>query len=115
MSEFWKILRGDVRARLMEMEANTVNCCVTSPPYWGLRDYGHDAQIGLEPDFDEWLATMVEVFDLVRKVLKPDGTCWVNLGDAYASGGADSSGPVGDKGTLDGTHHGPDQTRSAVR
>lgn len=65
----------------------SVHCCVTSPPYWGLRDYGHEGQIGLESTPDAYVARMVEVFREVRRVLRDDGTCWVNLGDSYAGGG----------------------------
>jgi len=60
-----------------------VNCCVTSPPYWGLRDYGVFGQLGLERTPEEYVATMVEVFREVRRVLKADGTLWLNLGDSY--------------------------------
>lgn len=79
---------GDVRDVLRRMIADgvKVNTIITSPPYWGLRDYGHDGQIGLEPTFGEFLATMVEVFDLARQVLADDGTAWVNMGDCYATG-----------------------------
>jgi DNA modification methylase len=63
----------------------SVHCCVTSPPYWGLRDYGHEGQIGLESTPDAYVARMVEVFREVRRVLRDDGTCWVNLGDSYAA------------------------------
>ncbi len=76
---------GDVRDRLAAMEPDSVDCVVTSPPYWGLRDYGVDGQIGLEPTLAEHLAVMVEVFELVRRVLKPSGTCWINYGDCYAT------------------------------
>lgn len=69
------------------MPAKSVNCCVTSPPYFGLRDYGHAGQIGLEPTPDEFVAAMVEVFREVRRVLVDDGTVWLNLGDSYAGGG----------------------------
>lgn len=83
------ILTGDVRDRLKQLPDNSVHCVVTSPPYWGLRDYGVAGQIGLEPSLPEFLTTMVEVFEEVRRVLRPDGTCWVNMGDSYAtSGGA---------------------------
>jgi DNA modification methylase len=63
----------------------SVHCCVTSPPYFGLRDYGHDGQIGLEPTPDEYVAKMVSVFREVRRVLRDDGTLWLNLGDSYAA------------------------------
>jgi hypothetical protein len=79
------ILVGDCRERLRELEAGSVQTCVTSPPYFGLRDYGHDGQIGLEPTPDEFVAALVGVFREVRRVLRDDGTVWLNLGDSYAS------------------------------
>lgn len=79
---------GDVRAVLREMIAAgvKVQTIVTSPPYWGLRDYGVEGQLGLEPTFQEFLATQVEVFELAKQVLADDGTAWVNMGDCYATG-----------------------------
>jgi DNA modification methylase len=68
------------------MRARTVHCCVTSPPYFGLRDYGVDGQIGLERTPDAYVAKLVEVFREVRRVLRDDGTLWLNLGDSYATG-----------------------------
>ena len=65
------------------MPDESVQCCVTSPPYWGLRDYGHPGQIGQEATPDEFVQAMVEVFREVRRVLKKDGTCWINIGDTY--------------------------------
>ena len=79
------ILIGDVRQRLAELPDCSVQCVVTSPPYWGLRDYGHDGQIGLEQTPDEYVAEMVAVFHEVHRVLKDDGTLWLNLGDSYFS------------------------------
>ncbi|MBO6759300.1 MAG: site-specific DNA-methyltransferase [Roseibium sp.] len=76
---------GDVLAVLKTLPEDSVDCVVTSPPYWGLRDYGVDGQIGLEPTLAEHLAVMVAVFEEVRRVLKPDGTLWLNYGDCYAS------------------------------
>jgi DNA modification methylase len=78
------ILLGDVRKRLAEIPDQTIQCCVTSPPYWGLRDYGHDGQIGLEQTPDEYVSEMVQVFQEVRRVLTDDGTLWLNLGDSYS-------------------------------
>lgn len=77
------IMVGDVRKRLTELPPDSVDCVVTSPPYWGLRDYGVAGQIGLELDLDAHITTMVSVFADVRRVLKPTGTCWVNYGDCY--------------------------------
>ncbi len=76
---------GDVFEQLAMLPADSVDCCVTSPPYWGLRDYGVAGQIGLEPTLGEHLDVMVRVFDAVRRVLKPEGTLWINYGDCYAT------------------------------
>lgn len=81
----WRILVGDVREKLAELPAGSVQTCVTSPPYWGLRDYGHEGQIGLEPTPDAYVAAMVEVFRGVWRVLRDDATLWLNLGDSYAN------------------------------
>jgi DNA modification methylase len=80
------ILHGDCREVLATLPAESVQCCVTSPPYWGLRDYGVPGQLGLEKTPDEYVAKMVEVFRAVRRVLRDDGTLWLNLGDSYAGG-----------------------------
>jgi hypothetical protein len=79
-----RILIGDCRERLRELPDASVHCCVTSPPYFGLRDYGCEGQMGLEPTPDEFVAGMVEVFREVRRVLRDDGTLWLNIGDSYA-------------------------------
>ena len=79
--------QGDCREVLAELPAESIQCVVTSPPYWGLRDYGTDGQLGLEQTPDEYVANMVEVFHAVRRVLRKDGTVWLNLGDSYSSGG----------------------------
>jgi DNA modification methylase len=79
----WRIIEGDCRTRLTELPAGSVQTCVTSPPYFGLRDYGHDGQIGLEPTPDEFVTALVGVFREVRRVLRDDGTVWLNLGDSY--------------------------------
>ena len=83
----WEILQGDVRETLRTLEAGSVQTCVTSPPYFGLRDYGVDGQIGLEPTPAEYVEQMVAVFREVRRVLRDDGTLWLNLGDSYAGAG----------------------------
>jgi hypothetical protein len=82
-----RIIAGDCIEGMRTLPDASVHCCVTSPPYWGLRDYGHEGQIGLESTPDAYVARMVEVFREVRRVLRDDGTCWVNLGDSYAGGG----------------------------
>lgn len=79
------ILIGDVRERLAELPDQSVQCVVTSPPYWGLRDYGNDGQIGLEQTPNEYVDEMVKVFAEVRRVLKDDGVLWLNLGDSYGN------------------------------
>lgn len=78
------LIRGD--ARRLPLRDATVQCVVTSPPYWGLRDYGAAGQIGLEADLDAYVAAVVAVFREVRRVLRDDGTAWVNLGDGYDAG-----------------------------
>jgi len=95
-----EILQGDCIEMMRTMEAQSVNCCVTSPPYFGLRDYGCDGQIGLEDTPDAYVAKMVEVFREVRRVLRDDGTVWLNLGDSYA--GAANNGGTESK-TMQGT------------
>lgn len=89
----WRILQGDVLDHLRELPAESVQCCVTSPPYWGLRDYGVAGQIGMEPTPDEHVAKLVEVFREVRRVLREDGVLWLNYGDAYATTGMPSLKP----------------------
>jgi DNA modification methylase len=81
-----RILVGDCRKTLKTLEPESVHCVVTSPPYWGLRDYQCDGQLGLEATPEEHVAVMVDVFREVRRVLRKDGTCWVNYGDCYAGG-----------------------------
>ena len=78
-----RILDGDVRERLRDLPDASVQCCVTSPPYYGLRDYGVLGQLGLEPTLAEYIARMVEVFRDVRRVLRDDGVLWLNIGDSY--------------------------------
>lgn len=88
----WQLYQGDALETLKQMEDGSINCCVTSPPYWGLRDYGVDGQLGLEPTPDEYVAKMVEVFREVKRVLRKDGNCWLNLGDSYYSNFGDLVG-----------------------
>jgi|TARA_R100000479_G_scaffold30791_1_gene12383 DNA modification methylase len=83
MAKVDTILQGDVIERLKDIEDNKIQCVVTSPPYWGLRDYGEDNQLGLEETPEEYVENMVNVFREVKRVLKDDGTLWLNLGDSY--------------------------------
>jgi len=82
-----EIIVGDARRVLQEIPEGHFNCVVTSPPYWGLRDYGIDGQIGAEPTVDEYITDLVRLFREVRRTLADDGTLWLNIGDSYTSGG----------------------------
>lgn len=84
-SEF-NLLVGDANLILREYEENYFQCCVTSPPYWGLRDYGIEGQIGAETELKDYISNLVVVFREVRRTLKEDGTLWLNIGDSYTSG-----------------------------
>lgn len=78
---------GDALKVLSSIQDESINCVVTSPPYWGLRDYGHDGQMGLEKTPQEYVEKMVMVFREIKRVLKNDGTVWLNLGDSYSGSG----------------------------
>ena len=91
----WRIVQGDALERLREMPDESVHCCVTSPPYWGLRDYGVDGQLGLEETPEQFVADMVAVFAEVRRVLRSDGTLWLNIGDSYARSAGHRQGNFG--------------------
>lgn len=86
-TEHGTIYCGDSLDVLSGMADESVDCCITSPPYWGLRDYGCDNQLGLEKTPEEYVANMVQLFREVRRVLKKDGVLWLNLGDSYAGSG----------------------------
>jgi len=93
------IYEGDCIETMKQWEDGCVQTCITSPPYYGLRDYGHEGQIGLEETPEAFVAKMVEVFREVKRVLRDDGTLWLNLGDSYAgSGGAGNQFGQLDKG-----------------
>jgi DNA modification methylase len=114
-----RIIQGDCIEGMRTLPDASVHCCVTSPPYWGLRDYGHDGQIGLESTPDAYVARMVEVFREVRRVLREDGTCWVNLGDSYAGGGGfcptAPSNLAGSKQTTQGSKSGGIKPQGAIK
>ena len=95
------LVNADAIEHLQAMTAGSVHCIVTSPPYFGLRDYGHDGQIGLEETVEEYVAKIVEVFRELRRVLRDDGVAWLNLGDSYNNAGSSSN----DTG-LDGNRRG---------
>ena len=80
------IICGDARRVLPQLPSGAFRCCVTSPPYWGLRDYGYDGQIGAEADVEAYIAALRDIFSEVRRTLTDDGTLWLNLGDSYTSG-----------------------------
>lgn len=89
----YTLIQGDCIETMRGLPANSVQCCVTSPPYYGLRNYeGGDAEIGKESTTDEYVSKLVDVFREVRRLLKDDGTCWINLGDSYNGSG---KGPTG--------------------
>ena len=96
------IYHGDSRQVLENLPDESVHCVVTSPPYWGLRDYGHDGQMGLEETPAAFIAGMVDLFGQVRRVLRNDGTLWLNMGDSYA-GSPSGSFDKGNRGSgMDG-------------
>lgn len=97
--EINKIYHGDSLAILKTFTDGCINCCVTSPPYWGLRDYGNDAQLGLEDTPEQFIKNMVDVFREVKRTLKDDGTLWLNIGDSYAGSGK------GPPGNISGDEH----------
>lgn len=103
-----QILVGDALDQLRALPDQSVHCCVTSPPYYGLRDYGIAGQLGLEQTPEEYVANLVDVFREVRRVLRDDGTLWLNIGDSYATGGRAFGGKhVAPGGTASGWHSAP--------
>ena len=82
MADF-RVLLGDSREKLKELPDKSIDCCITSPPYYGLRDYGNNEQIGLEASPEDYVTDLLEVFKEVKRVLKDDGTFWLNIGDTY--------------------------------
>ena len=88
------ILQGDALEKLKELPDESVDCVITSPPYWALRDYGVDGQLGLEPTFQQYITKLCDIFDEVKRVLKKEGTCWVNIGDTYFGSGKGAGGDI---------------------
>ena len=82
-----QVIQGDCLIEMQKIEDKSIDMVLTSPPYWALRDYGVDGQLGLEPTFQEYITNLCDIFDEVRRVLKDSGTCWVNIGDTYGGTG----------------------------
>jgi len=82
-----EIICGNCLEEIKKLHNESIDMCITSPPYWALRDYGVEGQLGLEPTFQEYITKLCDIFDEVKRVLKKDGTCWVNIGDSYSNSG----------------------------
>ena len=104
-----RILIGDNRATLQTLETGSVQTCITSPPYWGLRDYGQDEQLGMEQTPADFVENLCKVFDEVWRVLADDGTLWLNLGDSYTS--VHTGGQKSAKSTVGANHDGAQEIR----
>ena len=103
-----KILRGSCLDTLKTLPEQSINTCITSPPYWGLRDYGESDQLGLEETPEEFVENLVQVFREVKRVLRDDGTVWLNLGDSYSGSGK------GPSTSLNKEHHNLERTHSKI-
>jgi len=108
---FNRVIQGDCLSVLKEIPDECINCCVTSPPYYALRDYGVEGQIGLEETPEEYIQKLVEVFREVKRVLKNDGTLWVNIGDSYNGYKGNANSQYNDSAYVGG--HGFHPTRKA--
>jgi len=91
------IIQGDALEELQRLEDQSINMCMTSPPYWALRDYGVEGQLGLEPIFEQYISNLCDIFDEVKRVLRDDGTLWVNIGDTYFGSGKGAGGDGSNK------------------
>jgi len=102
-----KIIQGDCLEQLKKLDDNSIDCIMTSPPYWALRNYNVEGQLGLEPNFNDYVNKLCDMFDEVKRVLKPTGTCWVNIGDTYGQNWRGSNSlnvnkiQLSNKGTID--------------
>lgn len=108
------IVCGDALEELSKMESNSIDCCITSPPYFGLRDYGVDGQIGLEFTVEEYVSKLLRIFEEIRRILKPIGTVWLNLGDSYGcpkGSGGRSKKQITNKGSF---HKGDIKTKDLI-
>ena len=109
--ELNNIYNLDCRKGLELLEDNSIDCCITSPPYWGLRDYGVNGQIGLEETLEEYIENLVNVFRQVKRVLKPSGTLWLNMGDCYVGTGGDRKKKVKNELFQEQQKHNPKEGR----
>jgi DNA modification methylase len=110
-----RFITGDSREVLKELESASIHCVITSPPYLGLRNYGMDRQIGLEPTLEGYINELMTVFAEVKRVLRDDGTFWLNLGDSYSSQGGQRTEGSHDGGVGRASAPGPRVTPSGVR
>lgn len=109
-----EIYQGHSLEVLKTFPDESIDMCITSPPYWGLRDYGNSDQIGLEPNFEDYINNLCNIFDEVKRVLKPSGTCWVNLGDTYNNSSIPGNGdPTIKKRNLGNTKQ-PTRKKNAI-
>lgn len=108
------ILQGDALTMLRTLPAESIHMAITSPPYWNLRDYNVSGQLGLEPSYDEYISKLCDVFDEVQRVLRPDGTCWVNLADSYSGTGGYKSPKMLNKKMRRLGHRNPGTPRSDI-
>ncbi len=109
------IYNGDALETLKRLPSESVQSCVTSPPYWGLRDYGVNGQLGLEKSPDEFVKSLVSVFREVKRVLKVDGTLWLNLGDSYAGKAGGCQGKNGQRADRRFTAHVPEKRDPSLK
>ena len=86
------IMDGDALQQLRTLPDGSCDCCVTSPPYWKMRDYGHEDQLGTEDKLEDFITRCADIFDEVFRVLANDGTCWINMGDSYQTKGGHRTG-----------------------
>ncbi len=104
-NNLYTLYEGNCLSVFKKMKSESIQCCITSPPYWGLRDYGEAGQLGLEATPEEYIAKTVKIFNEVKRVLRDDGTLWLNLGDSYCATTKDSGGHNQKQDTNKGAWH----------
>ena len=100
-----QIINENCLTGLKKIPDNSIDCCISSPPYWGLRDYGHPEQIGNEDDFNDFISNLVNIYKEIQRVLKIDGTCFVNMGDTYGGSGAGTTKNADTQKYIDTSKH----------